>query len=73
MGVETISFERFSCERCDAIEDIRCGDLDQRNKWGHASAQHYQGDQLFSRDYKITLCPACCTSLRQWSVTSRAA
>lgn len=66
MAVEAMSFERFTCDRCGAATDILCGQVERRDKWGHATAQHYQGSQIFAHDYKITLCPDCCTSLTEW-------
>lgn len=68
MGVETVTFEHFACDRCGEIEDIPCGiGLERRALWGWAQAQFYQAGTLFHRDYKITLCPACSRSLRDWS------
>lgn len=66
MGLETITLERFECDRCDNSEDIQCGNVEHRANWGHASAQGYQGKQLFWLDYKVTLCPVCCKSLQEW-------
>lgn len=67
MGLETLTYERFVCDRCEQAENIQCGKVELRARWGHASAQRYQGEQLFNLDYKITLCPNCCDSLRAWS------
>ncbi len=67
MGLETITLERFACDRCEKAEDIPCGKAELRARWGHSSAQRYQGEQIFVHDYKITLCPDCCTALRVWS------
>ncbi|WP_097668076.1 hypothetical protein [Bradyrhizobium ottawaense] len=67
MGLSSITLERFTCDRCEKAEDIPCGNTELRAKWGHASAQGYQGKQLFWLDYKITLCPECCASLQDWA------
>lgn len=68
MGCETVTFERFTCERCGEIEDILCGiGLARRALWAWANAQYYQAGSLFHQDYKITLCPNCSQSLRDWS------
>lgn len=72
MGVETLSFERFVCDRCDAVEEIPCGQVELRDRWGHASAQHYQGGQIFAHNYRTSLCPNCCASLRAWAARDQA-
>lgn len=68
MGLETVTSERFTCDRCPTTEDIPCGTgLERRSLWGWANAQFYQAGQLFHSDYRITLCPDCAKSLRDWS------
>lgn len=69
MGVKSLTYEQFICDRCDKTEDIPSGTgLDQRSKWGTAHAQRMQGMTIFTFcRYEMTLCPDCVKSLEVWS------
>lgn len=69
MGIEDITIERFTCDRCPKSEDLVSGkDLERRAKWGQLQSQGLQGSITMGiHGYKMILCPDCVRSLKIWS------
>jgi hypothetical protein len=75
MGVESHMFERFKCDRCPSIEDVKNGDTNARGGWSHFTGQGYQGKMIFTYvatdGFKFTLCPKCTAELVEWTLIHR--
>lgn len=67
MAQETLTIERFTCDRCGDTQDIPSGATAVRAQWGKVEAQGKQGAQILRGGYSADLCSKCCVSLAEWS------